>query len=150
MITIQKSRDNLADINLLFIRAAVENVLAYLDQSDVDITIQLTDDYEIAELNQTYRGESKATDVLSFNQNFIDPDTGNLYLGDIIISIEAAAEQAPDYDLSLDEEIAFLAIHGTLHLMGYDHYEPDEKDEMWKIQDQIFLVTIKQFQEKFL
>jgi probable rRNA maturation factor len=149
MITIQKSQDNLAEIDLSLIKAAVENTLFYLDQLDVDITIQLTDDREIAELNQTYRGEAKATDVLSFNQDFNDPETGNLYLGDIIISIETAAEQAPDYDLSLDEEIAFLAIHGTLHLSGYDHFKPDEKEEMWKIQDQIFLMTIEQFQEKF-
>jgi len=149
MITIQESRGNLAEIDLSLIKAAVENTLSYLDQLDVDITIQLTDNREIAKLNQTYRGEAKATDVLSFNQDFTDPDTGNLYLGDIIISIETAAEQAPDYDLSLDEEIAFLAIHGTLHLSGYDHYEPDEKEEMWKIQDKIFLMTIEQFQEKF-
>jgi probable rRNA maturation factor len=149
MITIQKSQDNLAEIDLSLIKAAVENTLFYLDQLDVDITIQLTDDREIAELNQTYRGEAKATDVLSFNQDFNDPETGNLYLGDIIISIETAAEQAPDYDLSLDEEIAFLAIHGTLHLSGYDHFKPDEKEEMWKIQDKIFLMTMEQFQEKF-
>ncbi|MDF1520226.1 MAG: rRNA maturation RNase YbeY [Brevefilum sp.] len=149
MITIQKSRHNLAEIDLSLIKAAVKNTLAYLDQLEVDITIQLTDDREIAEINQSYRGEAKATDVLSFNQDFTDPDTGHLYLGDILISIETAAEQAPDYDLSLDEEIAFLAIHGTLHLSGFDHYEPDEKEEMWKIQDKIFLMTIKQFQEKF-
>jgi probable rRNA maturation factor len=149
MITIQKSQDNLAEIDLSLIKAAVENTLFYLDQLDVDITIQLTDDREIAELNQTYRGEAKATDVLSFNQDFNDPETGNLYLGDIIISIETAAEQAPDYNLSLDEEIAFLAIHGTLHLSGYDHFKPDEKEEMWKIQDKIFLMTMEQFQEKF-
>lgn len=149
MITIQKSHDILAEIDLSLIKAAIENTLSYLDKLDVDITVQLTDDREIAELNQTYRGESKATDVLSFTQNFIDPDTGNLYLGDIIISIETASEQAADYDLSLDEEIAFLAIHGTLHLSGYDHYELDKKEEMWKIQDKIFLMTKKQFQEKF-
>jgi probable rRNA maturation factor len=149
MITIQKSHDILAEIDLSLIKSAVENTLSYLDKLDVDITVQLTDDREIAELNQTYRGEAKATDVLSFNQDFTDPDTGTLYLGDIIISIETAAEQAPDYDLSLEEEIAFLAIHGTLHLSGYDHYELDEKEEMWKIQDKIFLMTKKQFQEKF-
>jgi len=147
MITINISKKNLAKVNQSLIETAVENVLTYLNKTDVDITIQLTDDNEIASLNQAYRGESKATDVLAFNQDFIDPDTSRFYLGDIIVSIETAAEQAPDYDLSLDEEVAFLAIHGALHLMGYDHYELGEKEEMWKIQDKIFLNTIEEFQE---
>lgn len=149
MITVNKSRENLAEVNQSLIETAVKNAIAYLDRSNVDITIQLTDDSEIADLNQAFRGESKPTDVLAFNQDFIDPDTSSLYLGDIIISIETAAEQAPLYDLSLDEEIAFLAIHGTLHLLGYDHYEAGEKEKMWKIQDKIFQKTIDQFQEKF-
>ncbi|MDY6846454.1 MAG: rRNA maturation RNase YbeY [Chloroflexota bacterium] len=148
MITIQRSRDKFPRVNETLIEMAVKNTLAYFEKPFVDITIQLTDDDEITELNRVFLDEAKTTDVLAFNQDFTDPETNKYYLGDIIISIERAAAQAPKYNLTLDQECAYLAIHGTLHLMGYDHYEASEKDEMWKIQDKIFHETIEGFQEK--
>jgi probable rRNA maturation factor len=89
-------------------------------------------------LNETFRGEDKTTDVLSFNQDVLDPETGRMYLGDILISIPTAKKQAANQGHPLDQECAFLAIHGTLHLLGYDHYDPEEKATMWAIQDRIF------------
>lgn len=148
MITIQQSTDKYPGVNKSLIEIAVKNTLAIFERPFVDITIQLTGDDEIAELNQAFLDEAKATDVLAFNQDFTDPDTDRYYLGDIIISIERAAEQAPEYNLTVDQECAYLAIHGTLHLMGYDHYETSEKDKMWKIQEKIFYETIEEFQEK--
>ena len=148
MITIQKSRTNLPEVNKDLIKLAVKATLEYYNLSKDDITIRLTDDDEIAQHNKEYRGISSATDVLSFLQDFTDPETGRKYLGDIVISIETAIRQAPKYKLTIDQECAFLAIHGTLHLLGYDHSEPDQKAEMWQLQDTIFHETKNEFQEK--
>ncbi len=73
-----------------------------------------------------------------FNQDLLDPETGLTYLGDILISVPTAAKQAVGQGHSLALECAFLAIHGTLHLLGYDHYDPEEKAEMWTLQERIF------------
>jgi probable rRNA maturation factor len=85
--------------------------------------------------------------VLSFDQNFYDPETNRLYLGDIIISLERALVQADEQDLSLDQECAYLAIHGTLHLLGYDHDRTDEEKEMFQIQDRLFNQIMNEMQE---
>jgi probable rRNA maturation factor len=98
-------------------------------------------------LNQTFRGIARSTDVLAFNQETLDPETGRLYLGDIIISVERANQQAQEQGHSLDFEIVLLAIHGTLHLLGFDHYEPEDQREMWAIQEAIFQQLIKQTRE---
>ncbi len=148
MITIQKSRTNLPEVDYNLIKLAVRKTLSKYSMAKADITIQLTGDDEITQFNQEYRGISEATDVLSFEQHFLDPDTGRLYLGDIVISLERVINQALNNKITTDEECAFLAIHGTLHLLGYDHYTPEEKSIMWEIQDKIYLETIQDFQEK--
>jgi probable rRNA maturation factor len=109
-----------------------------LKKPDHDITLRLIDDAEMQHLNQTFRGEDKTTDVLSFNQDVQDPETGHIYLGDILISLPQATKQALEHEHSLEDEICFLAIHGTLHLLGYDHYTAEEKAIMWPLQDEIF------------
>jgi len=143
MITIQKSRSNLPEVNKKLIMLAVNKTLKNFNKVNADVTLRLTDDDEITQLNQKYRDVNSATDVLAFNQDFLDPETGRLYLGDIVISLERVINQASNHEHSLDQECAFLAIHGTLHLLGYDHYTPEEKAEMWEIQDRIFIETIK-------
>lgn len=147
MITIQKLKTNLPEINQDFIKLAIGNTLSKFNQAAADVTIRLTNDDEIAQLNHKYRGISSSTDVLAFNQNFQDPETGRLYLGDIIISVETVRDQAPKYSLTVDEECAFLAIHGTLHLLGFNHAAPEEKEAMWKTQERIFLETKSGFEE---
>lgn len=147
MINIQKSKPELPEVNRSLLKFAVEKTLSHFEKSNADITIRLTENNEIKALNHTYRDISTSTDVLSFNQDIIDPETGRLYLGDIIISLEKANEQAPNHNLSLDQECAFLAIHGTLHLLGYDHNEPEENKVMWQVQDQIFFEINKEFKE---
>jgi probable rRNA maturation factor len=148
MITIQKSNINLPETNKDLIKLAVKATLEYYNLSKDDITIRLTDDDEIAQLNKEYRGFSSATDVLSFLQDFTDPETGRKYLGDIVISIETAIRQAPKYELTIDQECAFLAIHGTLHLLGFDHDTKQEKETMWEIQDKIFSKTVRDYQKE--
>ncbi len=138
MIEIQQASSIKERVNRRLIAKAISNTLEILKKPEMDITLRLIDDDEMRILNQTFRGEDKTTDVLSFNQDELDPETGRLYLGDILISIQTAGEQAVSQGHSLDQECSFLAIHGTLHLLGYDHYEAEEKAEMWSLQDKIY------------
>lgn len=148
MIEIQNNFPDTFNIDTSFIQQAAQLTLDHLDKSGMDITLRLTNDAEMRQLNQTFRGFDKTTDVLAFVQNEIDPETNRLYLGDIIISTERAAQQAHDEGHPIDHEAAILVIHGTLHLLGYDHAEPEGKNEMWKIQKEIFNRLNKQPGEK--
>lgn len=92
----------------------------------VEISISITDDAEIRELNNCFRGKDRTTDVLSFplikeKDVSIDPNIGVCFLGDIVISIERAVEQAELYGHSLERELGFLTVHSMLHLLGYKH-----------------------------
>ncbi|MBG0770799.1 MAG: rRNA maturation RNase YbeY [Anaerolineaceae bacterium] len=133
-----KSKVNLSEPRLI---QAVVKTLDILKKPDMDITLRMIDDDEMHHLNLTFRGEDKTTDVLSFNQDIQDPETGRFYLGDILISVPQAAIQAADHNHSLQDEITFLSIHGTLHLLGYDHYTEEEKAIMWPLQDKIFSIV---------
>jgi len=147
MIEIQIKDSNHYVINQELIRFAVAKTLSLHDESSVDVTILFTDNTEVRQLNKSFRNIDKTTDVLAFNQDVIDPETGHLYLGDVVISLDQASQQAPDNGLSLNEECALLAIHGTLHLLGYDHKNPKEKADMWALQDKMLTETIQKFQE---
>ncbi|KAF0198129.1 MAG: hypothetical protein FD169_192 [Bacillota bacterium] len=98
------------------------------------------DDEAIAELNLHYRGKVGPTDVLSFaleeGEEFIVPDNAPLMLGDIIISVERAKAQSEEYGHSLEREIAYLLVHGLLHLAGFDH-DDDNEGEMSALNDEI-------------
>ena len=102
-----------------------------------DLSVIITGAKEIKALNQTYRNEDRPTDVLSFNNEYIDPETGNQYLGDIIIAYPIAKAQAKAAGATIGAELELLTVHGMLHLLGYDHSEPEEKAKMWQIQDGI-------------
>ena len=99
----------------------------------------IIDNYRIRELNNTYRGIDRETDVISFALE--DDKTFNLeeirVLGDIYISIEKARSQAEEYGHSFKRELSFLAIHGFLHLLGYDHMEKEEEEIMFKKQEEV-------------
>ena len=105
--------------------------------ADGDITIVLTDDAQLHELNRDYLGIDAPTDVLSFPASETDPETARRYLGDILISIPRAATQAQTAGHALEDEAQLLTIHGTLHLLGYDHAEAEEKAQMWKAQAEV-------------
>ena len=105
--------------------------------ADGDLTIVLTDDIQLHELNQEYLGIDAPTDVLSFPASETDPETARRYLGDILISVPRAKEQARTAGHALDVEVQLLTVHGTLHLLGYDHAEAEEKTRMWKAQAEI-------------
>ncbi len=107
------------------------------DPATTDIAIVLTDDRQLHELNLDYLGVDAPTDVLSFPASESDPETGSTYLGDIIISVPRAAQQAQAAGHSLEAEMQLLVVHGTLHLLGYDHATAEEKARMWEEQAQV-------------
>lgn len=120
----------------------------------VSINLVLTDNEGIRELNREYRDIDRETDVLSFpnvdfreagtfqidedrTADYFDPDTGELLLGDIMISVDKVKEQAESYGHSELREFAFLVAHSMLHLCGYDHMEEEEARAMEKKQSEI-------------
>ena len=120
------------------LKRAAQVVLQHESQSpDVDLSIVLTDNARLHELNLNYLGVDAPTDVLSFPASETDPETGARYLGDILISIPRAQEQADAAGHPLESEVQLLIVHGMLHLLGYDHAELDEKTRMWKVQSEI-------------
>ena len=138
MIVIQTEKDLAVEINRQMLQKAIAMALSMHGKKDLDVTLRLTNDEEMHELNLEFRNQDNPTDVLSFNYNFIDPETDREYLGDIIISIETAIHQAEEHNLTINQELAFLAIHGTLHLLGYDHQLPEQEDSMFQMQEKIF------------
>ncbi len=117
----------------------LDYTLKKLKIENATFTVILTDDEKVHELNKTYRGIDRTTDVISFalNDNGAFPGPINV-LGDIYISIPKMIEQAETYDHSEKRELSFLAVHGLLHLLGYDHTlgEKEEK-EMFDLQKEI-------------
>lgn len=107
-----------------------------------ELSIILVDNSYIQELNLTYRGYDAPTDVLSFNlQDDIDEE-GERVLGDVVVSAEKAQEQAQTFGHTLKEEIAFLCVHGILHLLGYDH-ETDEAEQEMNEKQELVLKKFK-------
>ena len=126
---------NLIDGKLILKTAKV--TLDFIGIKNIDLTLLLTQDEQIRELNREYRGMDKPTDVLSFPANEKDPDTGRVYLGDVILSIPRAGEIAKEMNHPLEEEVQLLTVHGILHLLGYDHIKNKDKIKMWKVQSEI-------------
>jgi len=118
--------------------SAVQAALNYHDPAlDVNLTVAVDTDETLHALNLQYRGINAPTDVLSFNADEIDPETGQTYLGDILISYERALAQAEKAGHPVHNELQLLAVHGTLHLLGFDHGQEDEKRRMWAAQAEI-------------
>jgi probable rRNA maturation factor len=143
MITLQVS-DTLEQLHPIsepvadLVQKAAEYAFASASElAAADATVVLTDDGHITDLNLTYLGHNAPTDVLSFPSGEEDPETGIVYLGDIIISYPRACEQAASRGHAVEAELQLLVVHGMLHLCGYDHAEPGEKAAMWKIQSEI-------------
>ena len=134
------------------IRQVVEKAMDYEKcPYEAEVNVTLTDNAAIHEINREYREIDRATDVLSFPmieyetpanfdaledvmdqfpEDYFNPDTGELMLGDIVISVEKVEEQAEKYGHSKERELAFLTAHSMMHLFGYDHMEEDEAKVM--------------------
>ena len=102
--------------------------------ADAELTIVISGDAQLRALNQQYLGIDTPTDVLSFPANETDPDSGSVYLGDIILSYPRAQQQAVAGGHPLQDELRLLVVHGVLHLLGYDHAEEGEQARMWAMQ----------------
>jgi probable rRNA maturation factor len=116
-----------------------------------EISLSIITDSEIKELNQRTRGKDEVTDVLSFpyieiknaqvtlknHKEDINPYTKCLMLGDICINLDRAAAQAESFGHSKQREYAYLALHGFLHIMGFHHYTPQDKEKMREIEEDI-------------
>lgn len=130
---------------------AAEAVLAHEEISEqVELSIAVSNDDTIRALNAQYRETDAPTDVLSFPSDEFDPDEQVQYLGDIMISYPRALAQAETAQHPVMNEIRLLVVHGVLHILGYDHLEPEEKAEMWAIQADILTAigcTINQLPE---
>ena len=115
-----------------------EAALAVLGRQGHELSILLTDDAQIRELNRDYRDKDTATDVLSFAQMEGEPFVTPVpVLGDLVISLETAQRQAKDIGHSLAAEVRVLLVHGLLHLVGHDHLEHDDRIAMAKAEDDL-------------
>lgn len=103
-------------------------------QTPLELSIAITNDEAVRELNRRYRGEDKATDVLSFSleatKGFPVPAAGVPQLGEVVISYPTARRQAEESGHPVEQELAHLLVHGILHLLGHDHESPREAREM--------------------
>jgi probable rRNA maturation factor len=117
--------------------AVVDNIFKKLNITNSEISITFVGEDRIREINHQYRGINAVTDVLSFSINETNPENGLHMLGDILISVPTAKEQAELIGDSLKNEIDLLVIHGILHLCGYDHENKDDEIKMFSIQQHL-------------
>jgi probable rRNA maturation factor len=141
-ITIQVDAPFAALVDEAWLARIVRAVLAVESQpSDAGVTVVITDDDQIQALNRDYREMDQPTDVLAFaaqeGEAFILPEGEPPYLGDVIVSYPTALAQATEAGQPVTAELALLVVHGCLHLLGYDHAEPDEQARMWARQGAI-------------
>ena len=131
------------EVNYKLIENVISEALKYEGVSDnTEISVTIVDNEEIRKINNKFRNIDRATDVLSFplidfDNEDLPNDGSKIYLGDIIISIERAKEQANEYGHSLDREVGFLTAHSMLHFLGYDHMVPEEEKVMFAKQEEI-------------
>lgn len=107
-------------------RAALE----HLNAAPGAMTLVLTDENALHQLNLRFAGIDRSTDVLSFPDGNLDPESGELYFGDVLIALPIAEQQALLAGHSLEAELAMLTVHGTLHLLGFDHLEEADYQQM--------------------
>lgn len=134
-VTNQQDKIKISRDTVRALKAAIGLVLAREGvPAKTEVGLTLVNDGDIHELNRQYRGVDRPTDVLSFALNdpgeMADPEETRAMLGDVVVSTERALAQSEEYGHSLSREICYLAVHGTLHLLGYDHESPKEQAVM--------------------
>jgi probable rRNA maturation factor len=138
MVNLQVKHNVMLPMDRSILRRAAELTLEFTQKNKQSgLTIVIGNDALIQKLNQQYRQVDAPTDVLSFPSGEVDSDTGDLYLGDVIISLPRAREQSFTQGHPLADELQLLVVHGTLHLLGYDHAKVVDKKEMQDTQDKI-------------
>jgi len=138
MIQVQVNPSLKSFSGIRVLKKAAQVVLDYCQQGPgSDLSILVTDDEQVHNLNHEYRNIDETTDVLSFSSMEKDPDTNHVYLGDVIISFDKALKQADQAGHPVLVELQLLVVHGVLHLLGYDHVESYQKSRMWDTQNKI-------------
>ncbi|MDO4321604.1 MAG: rRNA maturation RNase YbeY [Lachnospiraceae bacterium] len=157
-MTVDFENESSKDLGIGLYETAQRVIACALDYMDcpyeAQVSLLVTDNDEIHKMNLEHRQIDRPTDVLSFpmvnyempgdfsileedGTDCFEPDTGELMLGDIVISADKVLEQAEEYGHSVEREYAFLITHSMLHLMGYDHMTEDEAREMERLQEEI-------------
>lgn len=139
------NRQNKMEVNEYVIEKIKDIILECLDyegyEDDYEVSLSFVDNKEIHELNKTYRGIDRPTDVLSFPMlsfdDEFDIELEEESLGDIVISLERAFEQSEEYNHSFEREICFLVCHSMFHLLGYDHDNEENTKEMRQKEEYI-------------
>lgn len=152
-LNIEYETDNILELDYENIITKVVNTSLDTEECpyDIELNVILTDNKEIKEINQNYREIDSATDVLSFpmvdytspsdfshleeDDTYFNIETGELILGDIVISVDKVMEQADEYGHSIERELAFLVTHSMMHLFGYDHMDEEERIVMEERQE---------------
>lgn len=141
-IVIEVADPYLADVDAADLARILLRTLVAEGRPDGELTLVITGDEEVAALNLQYRGVDGPTDVLSFpaqdpTPGFVSAPEMAAYLGDILIALPFTKRQAAGLGRPLRDELRLLAVHGALHLLGYDHAEPEQEAAMWARQDAI-------------
>ncbi|ADQ40765.1 protein of unknown function UPF0054 [Caldicellulosiruptor acetigenus I77R1B] len=148
-IIIQNQQDKVdvdQHISKIIEESIVNTIKVFLEEENFEISVLIVDNNFIKELNKNYRNVNKETDVLSFpifefkNGKLLEDIVimeDEIPLGDIVISIEKAAQQAEEFGHSLEREVAYLTVHSVLHLLGFDHIEDDDRKVMREYEEQI-------------
>lgn len=158
-MTLQLENEQEQELTFEYEQVAEQVITEVLDMEECpyesEVSLTLTDNVEIQRLNKEFRQMDRPTDVLSFPlvgfktpaeydllesdgwEVYFNPESGELMLGDIVISIERAMEQAKEFGHSLKREYAFLIAHSMLHLLGYDHLVPEEAKVMEERQEAV-------------
>ncbi len=120
------------------LKQAAQETLRYTHTpAKAELTLVVTGDDQLHQLNHDFLGVDAPTDVLAFPADFTDPDSQRPYLGDILISLARAEEQAAAHQHTALAELLLLAVHGTLHLLGFDHATAEQQAAMWAVQTEI-------------
>jgi len=117
-----------------------------------ELSLRLTDDAQMQNLNRVYRHQDRPTDVLAFAALEVEapqPPAEPIYLGDLVISVETAQRQAQEQQHTLQQELAWLAVHGLLHLLGWDHPDEGSLQQMLQEQERLMVAVDPSWQPKF-
>jgi probable rRNA maturation factor len=147
-LVIRVDRDYQGRVDKRWLRRLVKESLgAHSVDTEVELSLLITDDATVRELNKKYRGKDKTTDVLSFAleadqrsdaaAGFVMPPGEMVHLGEVVVSYPKAAEQAAERNHAVEDELALLVVHGVLHLLGYDHDKPAREREMRSLEQRV-------------
>jgi probable rRNA maturation factor len=146
LVDIEEGQEGFSEVQAQVASAVQRAVERTGGPEKTQIGLLVVGDESMRDFNLEHRGQDRPTDVLSFpllepgeeiTQADIDPETGEVVLGDIVLSLPAAKRQAAEYGHSLAREAAYLAVHGALHLLGYDHEAEDEGELMRKLEEAV-------------